>query len=105
MSVVCRVTAQSPTPANIIEAIQKGNYDDALHWCDGLLRADPKSPKLWTLRGLALERSDHPHEALKAYLEALETYSPELSTCARRCRATGIQSAVRESDSASSNAS
>ncbi len=88
LSLAISGSAQTPTPttANIIEAIQKGNYDEALRLSDGLLRADPKSPKLWTLRGLALERSDHPHEALKAYLEALKSapnYLPALEGAAQ----------------------
>ncbi len=88
LSVAIGVPAQSPAPtsANVIEAIQKGSYDEALQLSEGMLRADPKSPKLWTLRGLALERSDRPREALKAYLEALKTapnYLPALEGAAQ----------------------
>ncbi len=75
-----------PTAATIIEALQKGNNDDAVRMAGELLRTEPKSPKLWTLRGIALEHSNHPQDALKSYHEALKfapNYLPALEGAAQ----------------------
>ncbi len=62
--------------ATVIERLQSGKFVDAERLCGQLLRTDPKSPKLWTLRGVALEHSNRPQEALKAYEQALQ-YAPD----------------------------
>lgn len=57
--------------ASVVEALQNGKADDALRMCNELLRESPKSPKLWTLRAVALDRSGRTHDALDSYQQAL----------------------------------
>lgn len=63
---------RAPSESAIIQELQSGQYDDAEKMCAQLLRASPQSPKLWTLRGAALERSGHTQEALRSYQQALK---------------------------------
>ena len=93
--VVCLALAMTPpvlaqntsvSTATVIAALQKGQNDDAVKMADALLRADPKSFKVWTLRGLGLERSGHPKEALTDYQHALSLspdYLPALEGAAQ----------------------
>lgn len=83
-----RSIAQNTTSANapVIEALQKGDYENALHICADLLHANPESPQLWTLRAVAFDRSSRPHEALDAYRQALKiapNYLPALEGSAQ----------------------
>lgn len=74
-----------PSTAGLIDALQKGQYDQALRTCGELLRADPKSAKLWTLRAVALEHTGRAKEARAAYQHALQLapqYLPALEGAA-----------------------
>ncbi|MGB7547520.1 MAG: tetratricopeptide repeat protein [Terracidiphilus sp.] len=78
-------TVPASVPA-VLEALQQGQYDNALRMCGELLRAQPRSEKLWTLRAVGLERSGHPKEALAAYQHALSlapNYLPALEGAAQ----------------------
>ncbi|MFZ1016148.1 MAG: tetratricopeptide repeat protein, partial [Terracidiphilus sp.] len=57
--------------ASVVEALQNGKSDDALRMCNELLRESPKSPKIWTLRAVALDRSGRTQDALDSYQQAL----------------------------------
>ena len=75
-----------PSTAALVDALQKGNYDQALRICGEQLRADPKSPKLWTLRAVALEHTGRGKEARAAYQHALQLapqYLPALEGAAQ----------------------
>ena len=83
-----RAAAQdAPASATaVIEALQKGQYDEALRMNGELLRAEPQSHKLWTLQGVAQERSGHPREALESYHHAVALspdYLPALEGAAQ----------------------
>lgn len=92
---VCLALASSPpvftqavraSAAAVIDALQKGQNDEAVHMADTLLRSDPRSYKVWTLRAVGLERSDHAKEALNAYQRALRLapdYLPALEGAAQ----------------------
>jgi len=70
----------------VIDELQKGLNDEAVRMTDDLLRVDPRSFKVWTLRAVGLERSDHPQEALAAYQHALAIapdYLPALEGAAQ----------------------
>lgn len=78
--------ATQASVAAVIDALQKGNNDDAVHMADALLRADPRSYKLWTLRAVGLERSSHGEDALASYQHALNIapdYLPALEGAAQ----------------------
>jgi tetratricopeptide (TPR) repeat protein len=62
--------------ATAIGALREGKNDEAILTCNELLRADPRSSKVWTLKALALQQSGQAKEALTAYEHAL-TFSPE----------------------------
>lgn len=83
--VACLALALSPrvsseavpaSAAAVIDALQKGENDNAIHMADAMLRVDPRSYKVWTLRAVGLERSGHPKEALDAYQRAL-SFAPD----------------------------
>ena len=63
--------APSPSVSNLMQALRSGDYATALHISDELLRNNPKSPRLWTLRAAALDRSGKRSESLAAYRHAL----------------------------------
>ena len=67
----------SPATASaLIQALKEGRYADALQMSDELLRTEPRSYKLWTIRAVSLERSGHPKEALADYQRAL-SFAPD----------------------------
>jgi len=70
----------------VLDALQKGQYADALRLSGELLRTEPRSHKVWTLRAVALEKSGQPKEALAAYEQALKLapdYLPALEGAAQ----------------------
>ena len=80
--------AQAPPVSinEVVDALRTGRSADALHLCGELLRADPQSYKVWTLRAMALEQSSQPKEALTAYQHALNLtpdYLPALEGAAQ----------------------
>jgi tetratricopeptide (TPR) repeat protein len=81
-----RAQAAPASAGTVIDALQKGRYNDAVHMADELLRADPRSYKLWTLRAVGLERSSRDEEALASYQHALNIapdYLPALEGAAQ----------------------
>lgn len=78
---------ESATSANqVIAALRAGHSDDALRMCGELLRAEPQSYKLWTLRAMALDQAHQPKEALASYQHALRLapdYLPALQGAAQ----------------------
>ncbi len=80
--------AQAPPVSinEVVDALRTGRSADALRLCGELLRADPQSYKVWTLRAMALEQSRQPKEALAAYQHALNfapDYLPALEGAAQ----------------------
>jgi tetratricopeptide (TPR) repeat protein len=78
-------TAAVSAPA-VLDALQKGQYAEALRLSGELLRTQPRSYKVWTLRAVALEKSGQPKEALAAYEQALKLapdYLPALEGAAQ----------------------
>jgi tetratricopeptide (TPR) repeat protein len=85
VGVACLIGSLSPlaltpsVPFSIsadVSALREGKNEDALRICDELLRTDPQSYKVWTLRTVALEQLRQSREALKAYQHALNV-APE----------------------------
>ncbi len=56
----------------VVDSLKKGQNAEALRISGELLRADPQSYKLWTLRALALVQLDQPKEALAAFQRAVK---------------------------------
>lgn len=78
-------SAPASAPA-VIEALKAGQYPEALRLSGELVRAEPRSERAWLLRGLALEQSSEPAEALKAYQHSLTlapNYLPALEGAAQ----------------------
>ena len=70
----------------VIDALRKGQNPDALRISGELLRTNPRSYKVWTLRAVAFEQSGNPKEALAAYEHALKLepdYLPALEGAAQ----------------------
>ncbi|MFY9854278.1 MAG: tetratricopeptide repeat protein [Terracidiphilus sp.] len=84
LSVLAQTAAVSVSA--VLEALQKGQYPDALRLSAELVRTEPQSYKAWTLRAVALEKSGQPKEALAAYEQALKLdpdYLPALEGAAQ----------------------
>ena len=62
--------------ATVISTLRQGRNDEALRVCGELLRTEPQSSKLWTLKAVALQQSGKANGALAAYEHALNL-SPE----------------------------
>jgi tetratricopeptide (TPR) repeat protein len=85
-SAPCLLSQPAPSIDGIIAALQARRYDDALKLCAHALQSDPRSPKVWTLRAVALEHTAGQREALAAYQEALKfapAYLPALEGAAQ----------------------
>lgn len=63
--------APSATTSNLKQALRSGDFATALRISDELLRDNPKSPELWSLRAAVLEHSGQRRESLAAYHHAL----------------------------------
>lgn len=57
--------------SELANALHEGNYASALKISGELLRNDPKSPKLWSLRAFAYEHLGQNKQALLAYQRAI----------------------------------
>lgn len=67
----------SPASAStLMQALKEGRYADAVQMSGELLRAEPRSYKLWTIRAVSLEQSGNPKEALTDYQRAL-SFAPD----------------------------
>jgi tetratricopeptide (TPR) repeat protein len=70
----------------VIDSLRKGENAEALRMSSELLRTDPQSYKVWTLRALAFEQSTDSKQALAAYERALKIapdYLPALEGAAQ----------------------
>ncbi len=81
------VVAQGSTPSSssLTEALRQGDYATALRISTQLLRSNPKSPQLWSIRGAILDRTGERKQALLAYRHALAlapNYLPALEGAA-----------------------
>lgn len=82
------VFAQTPDNgiAGVKSALQRQDFDSALELLNSKLRVSPKSPQLWTLRGLAYQGKDDQKQALASFEEALKNapdYLPALEGAAK----------------------
>lgn len=71
---------------DIISALQAGRTEEALRMCSDVLRSDPRSFKVWTLKALALDQSGRSKDALSAYQHSLSLapdYLPALEGAAQ----------------------
>lgn len=72
--------------SNVAELLKAEKYSEALDASGKLLKSDPSSPALWTLRAVAQERTNHIPEALASYKHALKLvpdYLPALEGAAQ----------------------
>lgn len=72
--------------ASVKAALQRGDFDGALHLLDPKLRVAPQSPQLWTLKGLAYQGKGDGKRALNSFQEALKSapdYLPALEGAAK----------------------
>lgn len=72
--------------ASVKAALQRGDFDGALQLLDPKLRASPKSPQFWTLKGLAYQGKGNQKKALDSFQEALRVvpdYLPALEGAAK----------------------
>ena len=58
-------------PANLDSAVRAGRFAEAVRLADASLKGDPGNPRLWTLRGVALEQLDRLPESLRSFERAL----------------------------------
>ena len=76
----------SPSPADIIQALQSQQFDEALRLSQLDLKKYPGDKRLWTLRGMALSGKGSPSEALTSFKHALSLdprYLPALEGAAQ----------------------
>jgi tetratricopeptide (TPR) repeat protein len=84
-SAVYTSQGQNETP-DIVEALRRRNFDQALQLTNAALGKTPANHRLWTLRGMALAGTNKPSSALMAYQHALKlapTYLPALEGAAQ----------------------
>ena len=68
-------TSLAPATLQAIEqALQQGSPSQAVQLCDTALASHPANEKLWTLRGMALDQSSKPKEALTSYRHAIKLH-------------------------------
>jgi tetratricopeptide (TPR) repeat protein len=82
------VSAQSVSASTnaLVDALRKGQNADALRISAKLLRTNPRSFKIWTLRATALDQLGRSEEALSVYQRALKLapdYLPALEGAAQ----------------------
>jgi tetratricopeptide (TPR) repeat protein len=72
--------------SDIVEALRRRNFDQALRLSNAALEKTPADHRLWTLRGMAYAGMNKPSSALMAYQHALKlapTYLPALEGAAQ----------------------
>lgn len=77
--------AASQPASGIVDAIRLGAYPEAVKLCQAELQQHPRNYQIWTLKGVALARSQQEEQALVAYDEALKLspdYLPALEGAA-----------------------
>lgn len=63
--------------ADLNRNVQEGRYPQALAETEALLQQQPSNPRLWTMRGIVLDKLKRPQESLASYLRALDI-SPKM---------------------------
>jgi tetratricopeptide (TPR) repeat protein len=84
-SAVYRSQSKDET-SDIVEALRRGNFDQALQLSNAALQKTPTDYRLWTLRGMAYAGANKPSSAIMAYQHALKlapTYLPALEGAAQ----------------------
>ena len=85
----CAMVFAQASPAGIApvkDALQRGDFDGALQLLNPKLKTFPRSPQLWTLKGLAYQAKGEQREALNSFQEALKNspdYLPALEGAAK----------------------
>jgi tetratricopeptide (TPR) repeat protein len=81
-----QTATSSPSPADIIHALQSQQFDEALRLSQLDLKKYPADKRLWTLRGMALSGKGSASEALTSFKHALSLdprYLPALEGAAQ----------------------
>lgn len=63
---------QASASSNIVDAIRRGAYPEAIQLSQAALDKNPANYQIWTLKGVALSRSHQEPQALAAYRQALK---------------------------------
>ena len=92
--------AQAPADgiATVKAALQRGDFEGALQLLEPKLNASPRSPQLWTLKGLAYQAKGDQKEALDSFEHALKIasdYLPALEGAAKIEYDSGDQNALK----------
>lgn len=83
---LCLAQAQPPSISDATSLLQERNYQGALDLLTQLQKAQPGDPRVWTLKGIALENSGRKEESLAAFQRALllnPDYLPALEGAAQ----------------------
>jgi tetratricopeptide (TPR) repeat protein len=84
--VQAQAVARSSSPADIIQALQSGQFDEALRMSQIELKGHPGDKRLWVLRGMAFSGKGSSSEALVSFKHALSLdprYLPALEGAAQ----------------------
>ena len=79
-------SSQQGEVAAIARALRAGDYPEALRTSELALKTNPHSSEIWTLRAVALERTNEIEKAIRAYdhaLKAAPNYLPALEGAAQ----------------------
>ncbi len=71
---------------DIVQSLQRQNFDDALRDADRALKQTPKDKRIWTLRGMAYAGKGEPSLALASYRQAMDldpAYLPAIEAAAQ----------------------
>ncbi|HEV2416701.1 MAG TPA: tetratricopeptide repeat protein [Terriglobia bacterium] len=83
---LCLAQAQPPSISDATRLLQERNYQGALDLLTQLQKAQSGDPRVWTLKGIALENSGRKEECLAAFQRALRLnpdYLPALEGAAQ----------------------
>lgn len=86
LNLYAQTATASPSPADIIQALQSQQFDEALRLSQLDLKKYPGDKRLWTLRGMALSGRGSSSEALASFKHALSLdphYLPALEGAAQ----------------------
>src|SRR5580692_4816448 len=71
LNLYAQTAAASPSPADIIQALQSHQFEEVLRLSQLDLKKYPGDKRLWTLRGMALSGIGSTSEALASFKHAL----------------------------------
>lgn len=86
LNLYAQTATASPSPADIIQALQSRQFEEALRLSQLDLKKYPEDKRLWTLRGMALSGKGSSSEALVSFKHALSLdphYLPALEGAAQ----------------------